>query len=225
MHFLKSRRGKIAAGITAAAVLAIVLVLVLVAAPHNDAPPDTKVLVIVNGDEITEEDVAMVQLQMFHWDRRWVEADEVLEQLIAERLLFREAERKGYVPTMIETEVEVESRLMETGMPVEVFAAILEEEGFSYSDFLEHMQVQLAISNYIHATVEIAEVTEEEAREFYEYYSENYRERNPGEEPPPFDELESRIYAVLEETKLWQAMSAYVWELREEAEIVYTQSA
>lgn len=214
----------IIAGIAAVAVLATVLVLVTAGPPDDDAEPGNAVLATVNGDEITAEEVARVQQRMLRWDNVVVEKEEVLEQLIVERLLYREAIREGYEPTLQETEREVRMSMADTGMQVEELHARLAEEGLSYMEYLEERQVQLAIVRFVDDAVEVPDVTEEEAREFYEGYQEFFRQQYPDLEPLPYEEIRDTVISVLEEQTHEEAVSLFVAQLRKQADIQYVQS-
>ena len=214
----------IIAGIAAVAVLATVLVLVTAGPPDDDAEPGNAVLATVNGDEITAEEVARVQQRMLRWDNVVVEKEEVLEQLIVERLLYREAIREGYEPTLQETEREVRMSMADTGMQVEELHARLAEEGLSYMEYLEERRVQLAIVRFVDDAVEVPDVTEEEAREFYEGYQEFFRQQYPDLEPLPYEEIRDTVISVLEEQTHEEAVSLFVAQLRKQADIQYVQS-
>lgn len=210
--------------IIAGAVALVALITVLVLA--RSGPPDDNgvretVLATVNGEAITTEDVASMQKTVFQWDGVWVEAEEVLEQLISQRLLFREAESRDYVPIDAEVELELLTRLAVLGIPIEELYAMLEETGLSYEEFMEHRKVQLAITALLDNEIEQPEVTDEEVMEAYEEYRERYMERFAGKEPPPFEEIRSQITSMAEETKRQDAIFLYVNELRNNADIVY----
>lgn len=208
------------AGTTAVVVLAVVLILTVFAAPDDNGAPGN-VLALVDGEEITAGDVASMQKTVFQWDGVWVEAEEVLEQLISQRLLFREAESRGYVPIDAEVELELIARLAVLGIPLEELYAMLEDTGLTYEEFLEHRKVQIAITALLDNEIEQPEVTEEEVMEAYEQYRELYMERFPGREPPSFEKIQSQIISMAEETKRQDAIFLYVKDLRDSADIVY----
>jgi len=221
---LTRRQWKIIAGIAAVAVLATVVVLMTAGAPDDDAAPGNLVLATVNGEEITAGEVARIQQRMLRWDNIVVEEEEVLEQLIVERLLYREAIREGYEPTLQETEREVRMAMADTGMQVEELHARLAEEGLPYLEYLEERRVQLAIVRFVDDAVEVPDVTEEEAREFYEGYQEFFRQQYPDLEPLPYEEIRDTVISVLEEQTHEEAVSLFVAQLRKQADIQYVQS-
>lgn len=218
---LRNRKSvAIIAGATAVVVLAVVLILTVFAAPDDNGVPGN-VLATVNGEAITTEQVASMQKTVFQWDGVWVEASEVLEQLISQRLLFREAESRGLVPIDAEVELELITRLAVLRIPLEELYTMLEDTGLTYEEFLEQRKVQLAITALLDNDVEQPEVTEEEVMEAYEEYRERYIERFPGKEPPSFEEIRLQMTSMAEEAKRQDAIFAYVKEMRDNAEIIY----
>ena len=82
---------------------------------------------------------------------------------------------------------------------------------------MQDFQRQLAINSYLDDAVQVPEVTEIEARVFYE----NYKQQSPEEELPPFEQLKSEIMALLEQQKQQEATSLLIEELKEKADIEY----
>lgn len=221
---LTRRRWKIIAGIAVAVLATVVVLLVTAGAPDDDATPGNFVLATVNGEEITAGEVARIQQRMLRWDNIVVEEEEVLEQLIVERVLYQEARRAGYQPTLEETEWEVRMAMTDTGMQVEELYARLAEEGLPYLEYLEERRVQLAIVRFVDDAVEVPDVTEEEAREFHEGYQEFFRQQYPDLEPLPYEEIRDTVISVLEEQAHEEAVSLFVAQLRKQADIQYVQS-
>lgn len=216
------KRWIIAAGIVVVAVIATVLVIVSAGEPDDNGAPDRVVLATVNGEEITEEEVSRVRLRMFSWDGVLLETEEVLEQLISQRLLFREAERRDLVPTIEETEAELLGTLP-SGMTLEALRQIWREEGIIYDDYLEYYRVTLAITRYLDATIEVPAVTEEELMALYEGYREYHGQRSPEEEPPTFEEMRSTLAIMFEEQERQKATYLLLQELRSQADIQYME--
>lgn len=221
---LARRQWMIIAGVAAVAVLATVLILVTAGAPDDDEMPGDAVLATVNGEEITADEVSRLQQRLLRWDEIVLEDDEALEQLIVDSVLYQEAERRGYHPTLQETEREVRTALFDMGISVEELHARLAEEGLSYMEYLEERRVQLAIAQFVDDAVEVPEITEEEAMEYYQGYRELFKQLYPDLEPLPYDEIRDTAIAILEEERREVAASIIVAQLRRQAEIVYTQS-
>lgn len=220
---LSRRQWKIAAAVVAIAVAAVVLILSATGAPDNDTSPADRVVATLDGEEITERDVAEAQVVIFWAYDRYAHRNEALEHLIAERLLYREAEREGHSPTVDDTWQELLISIGLRGVTLEEFEERLEWDGLSVDDYLEHFRRMLAINTFLENTAVVPEVTEEDIREFYEGYVEHHRERYPDEDPPTLEEMEPSIVAVLERRKQHEAASDLVAELRETADIQYME--
>ena len=211
---LNRKKGKFIAGaavIVAAAVLTAALVFATIAAPGSE------VVARVNGEAITAGDVTKLRVKVYERYRMQISEEEALEQLIAETVLYQEAEQQGYAPTMDEAEQELEARVASAGRTMEDFEADLAKSGFSYEEYLQDFQRQLAINSYLDDAVQVPEVTELEARVFYE----NYKQQSPEAEHPPFEQLKSQIMALLEQQKRQEATSLLIEELKEKADIKY----
>ena len=211
---LNRKKGKFIAGaavIVAAAVLTAALVLATIAAPGSE------VVARVNGEAITAGDVTKLRVKVYESYRMQISEEEALEQLIAETVLYQEAEQQGYAPTMDEAEQELEARVASSGRTMEDFETDLAKSGFSYEEYLQDFQRQLAINSYLDDAVQVPEVTELEARVFYE----NYKQESPEAELPPFEQLKSEIMALLEQQKQQEATSLLIEELKEKADIEY----
>ncbi len=214
---LNRKKGKFIAGaavIVAAAVLTGALVFATIAAPGSE------VVARVNGEAITAGDVTKLRVKVYESYRMQISEEEALEQLIEETVLYQEAEQQGYAPTMDEAEQELEARVASSGRTMEDFKADLAKSGFSYfsyEEYLQDFQRQLAINSYLDDAVQVPEVTELEARVFYE----NYKQESPEAELPPFEQLKSEIMALLEQQKQQEATSLLIEELKEKADIKY----
>jgi len=211
---LNRKKGKFIAGaavIVAAAVLTAALVLATIAAPGSE------VVARVNGEAITAGDVTKLRVKAFEFNRMQISEEEALEQLIAGTVLYQEAEQQGYAPTIDEAEQELEARVASSGRTMEDFEADLAKSGFSYEEYLQDFQRQLAINSYLDDAVQVPEVTELEARIFYE----DYKQQSPEAEHPPFEQLKSQIIALLEQEKRQEATSLLIEELKEKADIKY----
>lgn len=214
---LNRKKGKFIAGaavIVAAAVLTAALVLATTAAPGSE------VVARVNGEAITAGDVTKLRVKVYESYRMQISEEEALEQLIEETVLYQEAEQQGYAPTMDEAEQELEARVASSGRTMEDFKADLAKSGFSYfsyEEYLQDFQRQLAINSYLDDAVQVPEVTELEASVFYE----DYKQQSPEAELPPFEQLKSEIMALLEQQKQQEATSLLIEELKEKADIEY----
>lgn len=200
----------IIAGVTAAIVILLVLI------PGTLGTQDEDVVAMVNGKKITSEDVTLMRARHLAYDRV-MDADRALEQLIVDTLLYDEASRDGYILTSEEAERELHAQLEAEDLALEDFKADLELYGISYSEFLNTFRRELAIANYLDDAIA---VTEDEARERYEQYIEEYA-RVPDLEIPPYEDVRAQIIREIQQEK----MSRLIRDLVREAEIIrYTDS-
>lgn len=144
------------AGIVAVAVVAVVLILGTLAEPDN-------AVAILDGERITTEDVAQLQARQWEWYGFRMDEDEALEEIIADRLLYREAERQGHLPpTEEETERELQARLTAMNVTLESWRALL---GFDDSDYAEYLRLyrrQLAVESYLETVIDVDKEDDEE---------------------------------------------------------------
>lgn len=216
---LNFRHWKITTGVwvlVAVAALAAVLVLV------TTRPPAPDVVAEVNGHKITKQDVQEFQTRTYLWYGQNATEEQALEQMIAETLLYREAEREGYLLTSEEAEQELVTRLELMGKTIEDLKAQLQEDDLPYDEYLLDLQRQLAIENYLDDAVEI-EITLQEAIEFYDEYKESVLRQYPDQQFPPFEQVQSQIVELLSQEKQQEAMLLFIEELKEKADIrIYT---
>ena len=175
------------AGIVAVAALTVALVLGTIAAPDNG------IVARVNGEEITAEELERAWTQYAHGGAELTRA-QALDRLILEKLFYEEAELGGYVPTKGQAERELRDQLRRQGMTIEVYREALEDLGFSFDEYIEDLQRALGIAGYLDAATE---VSEEEAREFYEEL------REEDEDLGPFEEEKAMIVAFLSQEKMF----------------------
>ena len=156
---LELRNWKVIAAIVGiVAVVAVAAVLIL----QSIAPPDN-VVAILDGEEITREDVEQLQERQWEWYGFSMDEDEALEEIIADKLLYREAAREGHVPpTEEETERELQARLAAMNVTLESWRALL---GFDDSDYAEYLRLyrrQLAIESYLKTVIDVDKEEDEE---------------------------------------------------------------
>lgn len=133
---LNFRHWKITPGVwvlVAVAALAAVLVLVTI------RPPGPDVVAEVNGHKITKQDLQEFHTRTYLWYGQNATEEQALEQMIAEKLLYWEAEQ-DYLLTPDETVQELETRLALTGKTIEDLKAQLQEVDLSYDEYLENFQ-------------------------------------------------------------------------------------
>ncbi len=197
-------------GIVGVAALAVVMALAVMMIPRAE------VAAKVNGESILVEDVEELQVRY----GMSIDYEQALEHLITEMILFQEAEKGGYLPTRKDAESELHTQLAMMGLTKEDFDEQLKAHTISYQTYLEGFRREMAIHDYLDAAVEVPDVTEEEAREFYD----DYAQQHPDEELPSFEDAKSSIIQMLERERQQDAQAAIqllIEDLREESTIEY----
>lgn len=171
-------------------------------------PDLPEVVASVNGDEIFSEDVLNLQMQM-QMQGMQVDTEEIVSQLITHKLLAQEAERRGF-----EASVEdVEERLVQQGESLEAVKETLEAQGMDYDEFLESQIQDTVLIMFIEDQSEQVEISEEEAREFYDEQAEALGEERP------FEESKDDIKEFLAQDHANFLLSQLAGELMEEADV------
>ncbi len=185
---LKNRRAGIIVGIAAAAVLTAVLLLVTIGAPEDNGEPEVKVMALVNGAAITEEDVYRKQIEYYWVHRRNLSEEDALHLLIVRKAVYQEGVKQGYEITPLIAERRL---LREWGLTADQLRAEADMAGVSYEEFLEQERVRMVIEDFTDALFGAIRVSEEEARQFYEELKEE------GEELEPFEEMKEELIIFL----------------------------
>lgn len=186
---------------------------------------------LVNGEEIGREEFEFYMQQvksiyeMQGVDLGGEEMEEllegveqqVLEELINQKLLLQVAEREGFFAAEEEIQTELEQLEQHFGGK-EMLLEELEEMGMTAEDLKKDLQHQFMIQEYLDYYVEEVvsekelEVTEEEIEKLYETYSEQ-------QDMPELEEMESHLKEELEQQKMWEAMESLFHQFRDESEI------
>lgn len=109
---------------------------------------DENIAAIVNGEEITKDEVKELQKSYTQFGQQMSEED-ALEELIDQKLLKQQSRKDKYNATDEEAELELEIMLEQYGMNLEIFKQQLREEGESYEKYLEDFKESIAIQNYL----------------------------------------------------------------------------
>ncbi len=174
------------------------------------------VVAMVNGEEILLEDVTNMQ-NLYMQQGQQISEEQALEQLIDEELLDQQALQDKYIPTTEEAENQMEAILQQQGMTLEDYKQQLQQQGMKYEEFLQDYKNDLALDNYLEDALEEGqlEVTENEAKDYYD----NNKEMFP--ENTSFEEFEPQIISMLQQQKKEDAKDLLVQDLRTEANIKY----
>ncbi len=111
------------------------------------------------------ENVSAKEIEEYKKQKR----EEILQQLIIERLLEEKVKDVNIVVTTQEADEELKKELASKSLTMEVFNEILTENSMSYSDALEQIQKELVNQKFIDSKIaDQTSVTEEDAKKFYD---------------------------------------------------------
>lgn len=171
----------------------------------------------VNGEEINLAQVRTIQ-QNYQMQGFQISEDDALEQVIDEVIIYQEVDKSGYIITNEDAESMIELQLAQFGSSLSEYKDQLALEGLSYENQLEEVKFGMAVQRYLDEIFESYnfEVTEEDARDFYELYK-----SQTNEEIPSFEELEQQIIFQLQQEQQEEVINNLIQELRLDVEIEY----
>lgn len=111
---------------------------------------ENNVVATVNGDEITQEDVSFLKEAFLEQGQELSEED-ILEQLVRQRLVLGVARDRGYFPTSEQAEAELQSQLSQQGLTLSRYRERVESQGLSYEGHLNEIKEDIAIQNFLTA--------------------------------------------------------------------------
>jgi parvulin-like peptidyl-prolyl isomerase len=173
----------------------------------------TSVVATVNGEDITLEEVMALQDRYIQLE---LTESAALEQLIEHKLVLGKANEAGFSATDREAQTVIEDQLESLGLSLEEYTALLEAEGYSYTDELKNIKEQLAIQKLFDQEIPETEITEGEARDFYEMYKAQVQDA------PSYEEFKPHILVSLKQLKRQEAIEIIIQELKQEADISYS---
>ena len=178
---------------------------------------DNRVVATVNGEEIMQEDVTFLKEALLEQGQELSE-ENIVEQLIMQKLILGEARNRGYVPTTEEAEAELESQLSLQGMTLDRYRERIESQGVSYEGHIEEVKQDIAVNNFVASYLERnrPDVSEEDVAEFYAVFE----EQNPSQ-APPLEDVREQIVMSLEQQKEQEILNSLLERLRSEAAIVH----
>ena len=149
--------------------LAVIAVLLLVLLLLIFKFSGSKVLAVVEGEKITEDDY-LLELKLNHPDEI-LEAEvnsEILENLIMRKLILQQAEKKGI--TVLEEEVNrfLSDTLTRENIDEERFNVLLSSTGLSLKDAMKSFKETLLINKLLKQELSVASISEDELKQFFD---------------------------------------------------------
>lgn len=136
-------------------------------------------LVIVNGETITQDDLDAQWAALPQSAKLELSKDELLDQLVDEKILLQEAETQGIYVSDSDVEDFLELQLEQTGTTEEQFEAILEQQGTSLSEIKEVYRNQLQIAElFENAIGEDPIITGKDISDYYEQNKDQFYRTN-----------------------------------------------
>ncbi len=166
------------------------------------------VVATINGEEITDSEVLNFQSQM-EMQGMPMDVETAVNQMITRKLLIEEAVDRGYEAT----HEDVEERLEQQGLPPEEAREMVEMQGMDYDEFLDEQVAETKLFMLIEEFTEEVEISEEQARQFYDEQS-----AMMGDDTP-YEEVEEEIKQVLAEQEANNQLTMLAEELLQEADV------
>ncbi|MFW5865616.1 MAG: SurA N-terminal domain-containing protein, partial [Nanoarchaeota archaeon] len=175
-------------------------------------------LATVNGEEITSEDVSEIQESVFSQGQE-IPEEQAIELLVNQKVLEQKAQEEEITVSDEEVESSIEEQLSPQGATLEDYKEQLKAQGISYDEHLEILKKDFATEKFLYIKLEGEnfEVSEEEAREYYNMYA----SQSPEEEVPSYEEMEEQIVANLEQQKRQEAIENLIQDFKSDADIEY----
>jgi hypothetical protein len=183
----------------------------------DNSKVNSKVVATVNGEKINYDEVYAIQQSLIQQGQQ-SSGEEVVEQLVNQKLISQEVEKEGISISNEEAESTLKEQLSIQGATLDDYKQQLSQQGISYEGQISLLKENLENQKYFSQAMEgeSIEVSEEEAKSFYEMYKEQ-----SSEEIPPYEELKSQIIMTLEQEKQQEIITMILQKLRENAEIEY----
>lgn len=171
-------------------------------------------VIILNGEEIMSSEIRDIQSSLQMTSPQQITLSQAAEELVFQKVLVQEAERRDITITSEEVEQEIEAILVQQGRDLEGFRAEVEAQGMDYNAFLEQQKQGLQIERLAMAEVD-EEVTDEEVLSFFEDNPQFF------EEGTEFEEVELLIRNHLTQEKSFEALIALGQALMMQADIEF----
>lgn len=173
----------------------------------SNVPELPETVATINGEEITGAEVSdmITQMQM---QGLQVTPEDVVDQIIMQILLTEEAQNRNYD---VSSE-NVEELFEQQGISSEELRPLVEAEGMNYDEFIENQKIEVKLSLLIEEEANV-EITEEEARQFFDEQAAMF------EEDVSYEEVGEEIKQFLADQASNDALLALGRQLMEEADI------
>lgn len=198
--------------------VAIIALLWWLLAANHATTTQPAIAASVNGHDISMAELDQLYSQLSPSQQQLTSRFAFLnESLIPEQLLYQEAQAEGYAVTEQEVDATLEELLANSPYPKDVIEQQMTGQNITWDQIKESLTVQLSIQNLLNATLDIPDITDEEAMR---YYDEN-RADIVGFDGSPlnYTDVEPDIKGLLASEKRQQLFAIYLTQLRARASI------
>ncbi|MFC0272581.1 SurA N-terminal domain-containing protein [Metabacillus herbersteinensis] len=186
---------------------------------------DDKVVAIVNDQELKgiEYNGALAATQMQYQQMgQDPTTDELakqikegtIETLIGQTLLLQEADKKGYKATDEDINKEIDT-LKANYEDDKAFEEALKTNKITLDELKKQVADNVKYTQYVEKDVKVEEVTDEEAKEFYEQMA----SQGDAEQTPEFEEVKDNVKQQLQGQKTQEKLAQVVADLKKKAKI------
>jgi parvulin-like peptidyl-prolyl isomerase len=155
--------------------VAVVAAYFFIAQPQLSNTPEDIVLVTINGEPLYQSELDSQWQALPVQAKLQLDREELLNQLIQERLLMQEAEAQGITVTEEEVQAFLNLQLQQTGTSEEQFSQVLSQQGTSIEEVKQIYRRQLTIASLFEQEIgEEPMVQEEDILAYYEANKEQF---------------------------------------------------
>jgi len=206
------------------------------AAPEADLEDVPDVVAEVNGEEVGREEFVtsfegqLQQAALSQQQNGGGEVDQdalkeqVVEQLVNNRLLTQAADEAGIEPTEEDVQSTLEDVAAQNGLEsADAVISALEEQGLSEKQVREDAATQFQVTTYIEAEADVQEPSEKELRAQYDDLV-GQMENQAGDgasapEVPPFEDVRDQLAQQATSQQQSAAIDTIVTDLRDDADV------
>ncbi|MEA3399490.1 MAG: peptidylprolyl isomerase [Patescibacteria group bacterium] len=136
----------------------------------NNNLNDNPILVSINGEEIYQTDIDEQWNSLPIQTRASITREQILEELINEKLLLQKAEELNISMSKEEVEESIEAQLIQLGSSIDEYKQILEAQESNFENIIDMYQRQLTIAKLFEeeTSAEDLNISQEEVQSYYE---------------------------------------------------------
>lgn len=185
----------------------------------NEMSSQGKVLVKVNGVEITDKDIDAIYESIPPERQVTFTKKTILESIVNETILMQRAEIIGLNASKEEIDQFMQMVLMTNQITEEQLVERLKQQGLNMTELYNELEKQIILSKLFEADVNVENATEQEASAFYEENKEFFALDNGTY--IEFESVKQEIKNQIEAQKRQESYNLYIKELKDNAEIEY----